>query len=75
MSEMAWFRQLRGSRWLSLVLILVRTLLRPPVQLFQPYSQCIPGGWASHTVLALWAVNSQEGQYVADPRSQVLKGE
>ena len=44
---------------------------RPHVQFFQPFSQIIPAGQASHAVLTAWAVNSQKGQNVADPRSQL----
>ena len=41
-----------------------------PIQFFQPFSQLKPAGQASYTVLAVWAVDSEAGQYVADPRSQ-----
>ena len=41
------------------------------VQLLQPLSQFIPGGQASHTTLTVWDVDSQKGQYVADPKSQL----
>jgi hypothetical protein len=43
--------------------------LRLFVQLFQPFSQVTAAGEVSHTVLTVWAVDSQTGQYVADPRS------
>ncbi len=42
----------------------------PPAQLFQPFSQFIPIGSSSHTMLAVWAVDSQEGQQATDPTSQ-----
>src|ERR1700687_854032 len=51
----------------------IRFVLRrldPPIQLFQPFSQFIPASWASHTVRTVWAVDSQKGQYVADPGSR-----
>ena len=43
----------------------------PPVQLFQPFSQFIPAGLASLTMLAVLAVHSQEGQQLTDPTSHV----
>jgi hypothetical protein len=41
-----------------------------PIQFFQPFSQLKPAGQASYTVLAVWAMDSEAEQYVADPRSQ-----
>jgi hypothetical protein len=52
---------------LSMVVILERTRLRPPTQLFQPLSHLIPGRFASITMFTVWAVDSQEGQQRADP--------
>jgi hypothetical protein len=40
-----------------------------PIQLFQPFSQFIPAGQTSQTVFAVWAVDSQKGQKLADPTS------
>jgi hypothetical protein len=53
-----------------MVLILCQGRPDPHAQLFQPFSQFIPVGLSSHTMLAVWAVESQEGQYVTDPTSQ-----
>jgi len=54
-----------------MVVILERTRLRPPAQLFQPLSHLIPARFASITMFTVWAVDSQEGQQVAGPTSQV----
>jgi len=82
MATLAIFRPRRMARWkklrlpgspeFSMVPILVRRRLLPPVQLFQPFSQFIPAGSASHTVLTVGAVDSQKEQCVADLKSQVL---
>ena len=43
----------------------------PAIQLFEPSSQLHPAWQASHTVLTVSAVDSQEGQHMTDyPRSQ-----
>ena len=55
----------------SLIPILERTRLRRPAQLFKPLSHFPPARFASITVFTVWAVDSQEGQQVADPTSQV----
>jgi hypothetical protein len=55
-----------------MVPILLRRRRLPPVQLFQPFSQFISADLANHTVLTVWAVDSQKGQYVAEARSKVL---
>jgi hypothetical protein len=44
------------------ILIVERTRLRPPVQLFQPLSHVIPVYFASITTFTVWAVDSQKGQ-------------
>jgi hypothetical protein len=54
-----------------MVSILVRTRLRPPVQLFQAFSQFIPERQVSITqvsitMCAVWAVDSQAGQQVTN---------
>lgn len=51
--------------------MLGRNLLRPPVQLFKPLLHLTPARFASLTMRTVWAVNSQAGQQVADPISQV----
>src|ERR1017187_304006 len=56
---------------LSMVVILERTRLRPPTQFFQPLLHLIPSRFASIAMFTVGAVDSQEGQRVADPRSQV----
>ena len=53
----------------SVVLILRRRRRGPATQLFQPFSQVISVGSSSHTVLTVWAVDSQEGQQATDPTS------
>jgi hypothetical protein len=51
----------------SMIPIFERTRLRPLGQLFQSLSKLIPGRCASiPTMFTVWAVNSQEGQQVAD---------
>ena len=37
------------------LILLPKTVGIPAVQLFQPFSQFIPVGLASHTTLAVWA--------------------
>ena len=37
-----------------------------PTQLFQPLSQLIPGRFANIAMFTVWAVDSQEGQQMAD---------
>ena len=55
-----------------MVLIFVqKTVGGSLVQLFQPFSQFIPVGLASHTTLAAWAVDSEKGQQATDPASKV----
>jgi len=41
----------------------------PLAQLFQSFSQFIPIDSSSHTMLAAWAVDSQERQQATDPTS------
>jgi hypothetical protein len=47
-----------------MVFILCQRRRGPNAQLFQPFPQFIPVGLSSRTMLAVWAVESQEGQYV-----------
>ena len=63
-ADLLQLRQLRiGLLYhLSMVVILERTRLRPPTQLFQPLSHLIPARFASLTTFTVWAVDSQEGQ-------------
>jgi hypothetical protein len=52
----------------SMIPIFERTRLRPLGQLFQSLSKLFPGRFASiPTTFTVWAVDSQEGQQVADP--------
>ena len=53
------------------LILLPKTVGIPAVQLFQPFSQFIPVGLASHTTLAVWAVDSEKGQQATDPASKV----
>ena len=56
---------------LSVIPILERIRLRPPTQLFKPISHLTPAHFANITMFTLWAVDSQDGQQVAHPTSQV----
>ena len=72
-ADLLYLRQLRIGvlHHLSMVVILERTRLRPPTQFFQPLLHLIPARFASIAMFTVGAVDSQEGQRVADPRSQV----
>ena len=52
---------------LSVIPILERTRLRPPVQLFKPLLQLTPAHFASVAMFTVRVVDSQEGQEIADP--------
>jgi hypothetical protein len=53
-----------------MVLVILHRWRGAVAQLFQTFSQLIPIGSSSHTMLAVWAVDSQEGQQATDPTSQ-----
>jgi hypothetical protein len=50
---------------LSMIVIVWRIRLRPPIQLIQPYSHLKPGLFTSFAMFTVRTVDSQEGQQVA----------
>ena len=55
---------------LSIIPILVRNRLRPPVQLFKPIVHLTPARFASIAMFTVGAVDSQQGHQAADSISQ-----
>src|SRR5208282_6416822 len=51
--------------YLSMIPIVERTRLRPPVQLFQPLSHLISARFTRIAMFTVWTVDFQKGQQVA----------
>lgn len=63
--------EIEGLYHFSLILVVERSRPGSPVQFFQPLEHLMPAHFPGTAMLAVWTVDSQEGQQVTDSSSRV----